>query len=98
MVNLIKPHTWRSKKYLAFVRLHPCCNCHTCYNVQAHHALGFGENMMGGKPPDGYAIPLCENCHRLIHDKGTKNMHINIPKVIIELLMEYIQEMGSGKK
>lgn len=61
----------RDSEYLAFVRSHPCCACHTRDGVEAHHWAPRGDTGgMGRKPSDKRTVPLCETCHRAMHDTG----------------------------
>ncbi len=63
---------FRSERYLAFVRLQPCCapGC----REQADHAHHFGRRHGGGgigiKAHDTFVVPLCSSCHRLVHQDG----------------------------
>jgi hypothetical protein len=64
---------WRSAKYLALVRLQPCC-APVCRD-KAEHAHHFGKRFGGGgigcKPHDSFTVPLCATCHHEIHQRGT---------------------------
>lgn len=88
-----KPQTYRNPDYLEFVRQHHCCMCGSkTIGIVAHHE-GLGKNMMGGKPPDTHAVPLCAVCHQLRHHMGKGFWEsIDIKMVIIELLTEWIEE------
>ena len=86
---LPKPKTFRSKKYLAFIREKPCLACHNPETVPHHE--GLGANMMGGKPPDSHAVPLCGPCHRVRHDMGKGFWEgFDVKMAIIKLLTEYM--------
>ena len=87
-----KLNTYRSAKYLRFVRKHPCCACGRPV-VDAHHIrrLRWGSGT-GVKPTDLCTIPLCRNCHS--PDTEEK---IDVDGIIIDLLMEFIKEETRGK-
>jgi len=65
---MIKQKTFRSRKYLAWVRSLDCCRCQAPAD-HAHHLIGVG-NMggMGTKAPDDACMPVCAGCHREIHE------------------------------
>lgn len=58
---------WRSPKYLAFVRSHPCLACRAINEIEAHHVRFPGEAGVGQKPSDMTAVPLCNAHHRAFH-------------------------------
>ena len=67
---MIKQKSFRSKKYLAFVRTLPCSICGTDQDVVAHHLIGVGGmGGMGTKAPDNYTLPLCVQDHFKIHQE-----------------------------
>ena len=73
---LQKQKTWRSEKYLKFVREQDCVNCGIPANVggmDAHHITGgnLGKGM-ASKIADIFCVPCCRKCHTQIH--GNKNM------------------------
>ncbi len=85
-----KPHTFRSKKYLAFIRTKPCLVCGSPETVPHHE--GLGRNMIGGKPPDSHAVPLCVLCHGIYHNTGPAYWkRVDIKMVIIKLLEEFME-------
>ena len=63
-----KPKTFRSKKYLAFIRSKPCCVCAAHPPSQAHHESITGRGM-GIKCSDIETVPLCATCHGECHSK-----------------------------
>jgi len=63
--------TYRSKIYLDFVRRFPCLVC-SFPDTEAHHIRLSHNSGTGIKPPDTWAIPLCNKHHRAIHDSGIK--------------------------
>ena len=71
-----KQKTWRSDKYLKFVREQDCVNCGIPANVNgmdAHHITGgnLGKGM-GSKISDSHVLPLCRSCHNQVH--SNKNL------------------------
>ena len=70
MTDLTKYKTWRSEKYLAWVRTQPSCISGMPAD-DAHHIKGHG---MGGsvKAPDWAVIPLTREEHTLFHFVGHK--------------------------
>lgn len=86
-----KPKTYRSEKYLSFIRQHPCLICGNPETVPHHESLGMG--MMGGKCPDSHCVPLCTLHHRRYHDTGPKFwMGYDVKMEIIKLLTEYLRD------
>ena len=85
-----KPKPLRSKKYLTFVREHPCIRCGK-RETQAHHE-SFHNSGIGTKPSDSYAIPLCIQCHLERHSQGKQTFWdgFDVRNVIINLLTEYL--------
>lgn len=68
---MIKQKSYRSKKYLKWVKTLPCANCQSPAD-DAHHLIGVGHmGGMGTKAPDNTAIPLCRGCHTMIHHTPT---------------------------
>jgi 5-methylcytosine-specific restriction endonuclease McrA len=71
-----KQKTWRSEKYLEFVRTHNCTHCGTPNHIggmDAHHING--HNLGGGmgfKLSDIFTLALCRKCHQLVH--GNQNL------------------------
>ena len=59
-----KPQSWRSKKYLAFVRTLPCIKCGG--KSEAHHwaPLGIGGKGTSTKHDDCCSVSLCTRRHR----------------------------------
>jgi len=50
----------------------PCCCCGLEYGVVSHHLLRNVTRGMGRKADDCFVIPLCTNCHRMLHDNGNE--------------------------
>jgi len=55
----------KNRKYMEAVAKLPCYVCYTT-PVEVHHKIG-GVKGMGLKAPDTETIPLCQACHRKIH-------------------------------
>jgi len=87
-----KPKIFRSKKYLDFIRRHPCLICGNPNTVAHHESLG--RNAMGSKPPDSHAVPLCNECHQRRHAHGVQSFWggWDVKMYIIDLLSEYLGE------
>jgi len=86
---------YRSEKYKAFVRSHPCLICGSYDTIAHHESLGLG--MMGGKCPDSHCVPLCTKCHFDYHNTGPPfwDKHsIDIKMVILKLLTEYLEMLN----
>ena len=95
MIPVPKPKTYRSKKYLAFIRDHRCIVCGYDQTVPHHEPLGAGGK--GIKAPDSQTIPMCTGCHMYRHQIGVgfwdcKN--IDPQREIIKLLTEYMDIKG----
>jgi len=88
MTEFPKPKTYKSKKYLAFIRRHPCFVCGR--KAEPHH-VSLGESGVGMKASDTHCIPLCRECHNVIHTSSF--FGYDLKKIIIGLLTEYIREM-----
>ena len=83
-----KNKTWRSKKYLDYIRKQPCVVCgHT--STQAHHVKTVGSG--GG---DEWAIPLCVPCHQTIHlvgrDTFFRRLKVNIQQELFNMVAGYL--------
>lgn len=62
----------RDASYLEYVRAEPCCSCGAREGVEAHHWARRGRSGGLGRKTDDYrTVPLCEACHRELHDTGT---------------------------
>lgn len=65
-----KPRTWRSAKYLTFIRSLPCAACGAGGPSEAHHE---GSRGMGIKASDATAISMCRFCHQKRHQIGIRS-------------------------
>jgi hypothetical protein len=78
---------YKNKKYLQFVRNHPCCYCRNPEAV-AHHVRERGNCGVGLKPDDYWSVPVCVDCH----DKAHRNeLPVDFKRIVIELLIEWIE-------
>ena len=68
-----KLKAWRSPKYLAFVKTLDCANCGLPDHSDPHHIIGVGHHSgMGMKASDELTMPLCRECHTMIHSTPEK--------------------------
>lgn len=72
MTDLTKYKTWRSDKYLEWIKTQPSCISGIEPAGDSHHVKGHG---MGGsvKAPDYMAIPLTRGEHNNFHSMGWKS-------------------------
>ena len=89
--------TYRSEKYLAWVRRQPCAVCGGHGSEAAHQTLGWGGKAL--KAPDTHAVPLCSACHAESHRQGAHWLDeiIDVKMVIVTLLTRYLKERQDGK-
>ena len=93
-VNVPAAAPLRDRKYLAFIRSHPCCVCRSWIRVEAAHV---GPRGMGQKSDDRQTIPLCRKHHRgcklSFHGlgRGAFERHYQLD---IGSLIEQLREMG----
>lgn len=59
------PPLVRCRDYLQFIRGKACLLCDRD-GVDAHH---YGPHGLGKKAPDWLAVPLCADCHRMVHEQ-----------------------------
>lgn len=99
-----KPITIVDKRYTDFVRKHACVVNRDCNGEVIYHHTEYKG--MGKKGSDYSCIPLCslmhhtgssESIHQLGRDSFEKKFNINIDKIIIKLLQEYISLQNSLK-
>ena len=90
MTEFPKPKTYKSKKYLGFIRRHPCFVCGR--KAEPHH-VSLGESGVGMKASDTHCIPLCRACHDAAHTNKLFWIRYDVKKMIIGLLTEYIREL-----
>ena len=90
-----KPTTWKSTKYEAYIRSIPCLLCG--YPSECHH-VDMGKSGMGKKAPSSHCIPLCRLHHAELHHYGQAtfflNHNINVERLIIGYLTEYLSKKG----
>ena len=70
------------------------CGKH-CPSECHHEPLGLAG--MGIKAPDSHCVPLCQECHRLRHDKGVDTFWagIDIKMKVIGLLTKYLKQKNN---
>jgi hypothetical protein len=78
MFEIKKPKSFRSEKYLNFVRSKPCCVCMMPAPNHAHHLIGVGNGIMGSKECDGLTIPLCHTHHSEVHHDINKHDQLQL--------------------
>ena len=86
-----KPHSFRSDKYLDYIRSKPCLICGKDETVAHHESLN--RTGIGMKAPDSHAVPLCVYCHHRCHANGISSFWggYDVRQRIIDLLSEYLQ-------
>lgn len=88
MLAFPKPSRYRDKVYLDYIRMRPCCLCRANPPSRPHHLSFISGTGQGTKPSDLYTVPLCDICHRTVHDKGQMKEHFAI--VAARMLGEWI--------
>jgi hypothetical protein len=91
-----KSKTFRSPKYLDFIRSKPCLMCGSPAPSDPHHER-LGEGGMGLKAPDTHALPLCRECHGRRHIGTGFVGFIDIRRVIVDYLTEYIGKIENAR-
>jgi hypothetical protein len=90
-----KPHTYRSEKYLDYVRSLPCAVGGCGHKAEPHHTEGGG---VGRKGSDLYAIPLCRMHHQAHNTIGRFTFYINVEldrwEVVARTLAGYMEKEG----
>ena len=91
----------RSKKYLAWIRSHPCAVTSTSGDsgfIHAHHVRLFGDGGCGLKPSDYRTVPLCAVQHDALHNMGEKTFwkanDIDIDMLVLYFISKYIDEQS----
>jgi hypothetical protein len=87
-----KPRTFRSKAYLAWVRMRPCLIC-----GKASEAAHTGPHGVSIKAPDFRAVPLCPFHHRwsngldiLGPERFEEMYNIDLKETVLTQLNEYL--------
>jgi len=92
-----KPVTWKSEKYLKFVRNRGCLICG--WDAEAHHVRKASNSGVGIKPSDTWCIPLCKLHHAELHhfgfDSFLRNHNINLYKELFLITSSWIKQ-GAG--
>ena len=91
----------RNPRYLAWIRMHPCCVCGSTRTIEASHT---GPHGIGQKSPDSSAIPLCakhhrtgaDSYHRLGPEKFSKKHHLDIPAIVRRLNLKPTIHIEAG--
>lgn len=81
-----KSKTFRSKKYLEFIRSQPCILCGCEEDIQAHHTASAGIALRGS---DYSAIPVCPKCHHRFDQAGKKGRGIFADGELEAILTHY---------
>lgn len=64
----------KNAKHLSFVRQLPCIHCTAPAPSEAHHIKGIGHfSGAAMKASDFATMPLCRDCHRMIHAEPDQN-------------------------
>jgi len=83
-----KPFTWKSKKYLDYVRKQPCLICG--YPSEAHHVKTKGA---GGC--DAWTVPLCRlhhsGCHHFGKDTFFERHGLDVYEELFKMTKGYIE-------
>ena len=91
-MTFFKAKTFRSPKYLEFVRTLPCVVC-GAHGVEAHHAITGGVGIKGS---DGFAIPLCPLHHREHDNRGKvtfyREHNLDRWELVARTLEKYLKE------
>ncbi len=94
MKSYFKKKTWRSKKYLAFIRSKPCLVC--SHKAIAHHIRIESNAGTSKKPGDYWSVPLCVVHHdehdHLGRDSFWGKYDINIWRELFMLTKEWIKK------
>ena len=89
-MNYPKPQTYRSKKYLSYIRSLACVICDSP-GAHAHHTVTGGKGLKGS---DFKTVPLCIHHHIEVHGTGKdtfqEKYNIDFKDIIIKNLEDYI--------
>ena len=93
MTPIPKPFTWKSKKYLDYIRNQPCVICG--HKSEAHHVRKSSNSGTAKKPGDYWCIPICTLHHSELHHFGfntfLKNHNIDLYEELFRLTRGYIE-------
>ena len=93
MQPFFKTKTFRSKKYLAFVRGLPCSILDCGNPAVAHHVYTGGVSM---KCSDAETIPLCIGHHDEVHLIGKETFYqahnTTIEECLVQTMQRFIEE------
>ncbi|MBI5643316.1 MAG: DUF968 domain-containing protein [Deltaproteobacteria bacterium] len=101
-MSLCKPKTYRSDKFLRFVRTLPCCVCGSPETVAHHTERGMYGGGIGIKGSDLSGVPLCGYHHQALHTIGVNTFlekySVSIVEVNRNALMEYVKFLEGASK
>ena len=55
------------RRYERYIKSLPCCHCHSQDCSTWHHAIDYGNGVMGGKAHWMMTMPMCWKCHDELH-------------------------------
>jgi hypothetical protein len=97
---------YRSRKYLEFVRMQPCCapSCLLPVEHTHHFARRHGGGGTSLKPHDTFVVPLCSAHHLEIHQRGgfkqynfdSFNTEADFFRVALQLLTAFLMRGPIG--
>ncbi len=107
MMNLMSNgrKKFTSAVHLGYVRTQPCMSRGSNQGVQAHHIRkkrpGHFKSM-GSKVSDKYTVPLCHDCHTLLHQPNRSEEYfweklcLQDPFEVAEQLYNHTKKKGFG--
>jgi hypothetical protein len=69
-ITRFKQPPFESEAHLDYVRSLPCCICYRPAPSVAHHVRIGGQGGTSKKPGDDCTVPLCDSCHKELHQRG----------------------------
>lgn len=94
MTPMPKPVTWKSAKYLKFVRNRGCIVCG--WKAEAHHVRKASNSGTGMKPSSTWCIPLCKLHHAELHHYGVntflENHNIDLYEQLFLIAKSWIEK------
>ena len=69
-----RPKRLKDEKYLAYIRTMACLVCGGVPS-QAHHLMHGEPSATGKRSGDDWAVPLCQRCHRGLHEFGREPIY-----------------------
>ncbi len=85
--NFLK--TWKREypEYLSYIRKQACISCGV-FGCEAHHLRMGNQSGISLKNPDYMTIPLCKNCHNILHQKGELSFYDDLKGIYQHLGIE----------